>query len=75
MTTTAHTAPLTANELHRTFTAMEQHGGGFCRALAQAWYKADLGNRARIEAAFPHLLVSYGPASPFYAPAQAGEQQ
>lgn len=67
MTPTAHTAPLTAAELHRTFTAMRTHGGGFVSRLADAWLHADPANRARIEAAFPHLLVSFGPASPFYA--------
>jgi hypothetical protein len=45
---------------------MERHGGGFCVALANAWYKADAGNKARIEAAFPHLLDAYGPDSRFF---------
>jgi hypothetical protein len=49
-----------------TFESMERHGGGFCRALAHAWYKADPGNKRRIEAAFPHLLEDFGPGSSFY---------
>ena len=56
---------LTATQMHHTFAAMEQHGGGFCRALAQAWYVADLSNKARIEAAFPHLVEDFGPNSPY----------
>lgn len=72
--TAAHTAPLTPTELHRTFTAIRSHGGGFCARLAEAWFHADAHNRARIAEAFPDLLVKYGPSSPFYAPAQAGDQ-
>jgi hypothetical protein len=45
---------------------MERHGGGFCRALAGAWYLADRNNKARIEAAFAHLLADYSPGSGFY---------
>jgi hypothetical protein len=54
---------LSPTELHRTFVAMERHGGGFCAALARAWYVADGGNKRRIEAAFPHLLEDFGPHS------------
>jgi hypothetical protein len=57
---------LTATQMHRTFAAMEQHGGGFCRALAQAWYVADRSNKARIQAAFPHLVEDFGPGSVYY---------
>jgi len=53
-------------DLYRTFLAMELHGGSFCAALANAWYKADAGNKARIEAAFPHLLKAFGPDSKFF---------
>lgn len=59
-------AALDARTQFRTFTAMERHGGGFCAALAQAWFKADQGNKRRIESAFPHLLESFGPDSYFY---------
>jgi hypothetical protein len=57
---------LTAHDQWRTFLAMEKHGGGFCSALAQAWYKADQNNKRRIEIAFPHLLESFGPNSSFF---------
>ena len=57
---------LTPAQMHRTFAAMEQHGGGFCRALAQAWYVADRANKARIETAFAHLVQDFGPSSPYY---------
>lgn len=53
-------------QLHRTVASMERHGGGFCRALAQAWYLADRANRARIEAAFAHVLSGFAPGSGFY---------
>jgi hypothetical protein len=52
--------------LHRTFEAMERNGGGFCSALAQAWFKADPSNKRRIESAFPHLLADFGPDSRFF---------
>jgi hypothetical protein len=38
---------------------MERYGGGFCAALAQAWYKADSQNKRIIEEAFSHLFVKY----------------
>jgi hypothetical protein len=57
------TAQLTPQQLHRTVASMEIHGGGFCRALAQAWYKADPRNKQRIEHAFEHILVDFAPGS------------
>jgi len=57
---------LTAHDQWRTFLAMERHGGGFCSALAQAWFKADPSNKRRIESAFPHLLADFGPDSSFF---------
>lgn len=72
------TMPISATSLslverHRTFQAMQKYGGGFCVALAAAWFLGDARNRARIELAFPHLLEQFGPHSRFYAPAQAGD--
>ena len=58
---------LTPTDLHRTFASMERYGGNFCAALANAWYKADPGNKRRIESAFPHLLEDFGPGSRFHA--------
>jgi hypothetical protein len=54
-------------ETFRTFAAMERHGGGFCAALAHAWYKADGANKRRIEGAFPHLIEDFGPGSRYYS--------
>lgn len=56
-------------QLHSTFLAMEAYGGGFVKALALAWFKADIANKSRIEAAFPHLLEAYGPGSSYYTEA------
>lgn len=53
-------------ELHRTFSAMKAHGGGFASRLADAWMYADPDNRARIQASWPELIDAYGPGSPFY---------
>lgn len=60
------TLMLTPTQLHRTVASMERHGGGFCRALAQAWYVADRGNKSRIENAFAHVLADFAPGSGFY---------
>lgn len=57
---------LSPTQLHRTVASMERHGGGFCRALAGAWYLADRNNKARLEAAFAHILQDYAPGSGFY---------
>lgn len=57
---------LTYEDTHRTFIAMERHGGGFCRNIARAWYVADPSNKNRIEHAFPELLDNYGPNSAFF---------
>ena len=58
---------LSPQELHRTWQIAHTYGGGFVSALAMAWFKADQGNKARIEAAFPHLIEEYGPGSPFWS--------
>ena len=60
------TSHLTPQQLHRTFLAMERHGGGFCSRLAAAWYAADPGNRRRLEDAFPHLIDDFGPNSAYF---------
>jgi hypothetical protein len=39
--------------------AMDAFGGGFARAIAAAWYKADPENQATLKAAFPGLWVEY----------------
>jgi len=55
MNTTLTLSPV---QMHRTFTAMEKHGGGFCSRLASAWYAADPSNKRRID---------FGPGSRFYS--------
>lgn len=57
---------LSPTELHHTVAAMERHGGGFCRALAAAWYVADPSNKRRLENAFNHILTEYGPDSRYF---------
>lgn len=46
--------------------AMEAFGGGFASNIARAFYAADIGNRARLVAAFGDLFERYGPGSRFY---------
>lgn len=38
---------------------MEARGGGFASCIARAYYKADMGNQARLRAAFPDLFTRY----------------
>jgi hypothetical protein len=57
---------LSPTDMHRTFLAMECHGGGFCARLAGAWYAADPGNKRCLEEAFPHLLEKFGPDSAYF---------
>jgi hypothetical protein len=66
MSTTTAT-PLSPTELHRTFTTMRAHGGGFVSRLAEAWLHGDSINRERLASAFPDLLRKFGPGSPFYS--------
>lgn len=39
--------------------AMRKYGGGFVKALAEAWYFADEENSARLERAFPEYVEKY----------------
>lgn len=66
MSPTAPAHSLTPAQLHRTFECMAARGGGFVSALAAAWFAADPRNKSRIEDAFPHLLLAYGPDSPYF---------
>lgn len=59
-------ANLTPMQMHHTVASMEKYGGGFCRALAQAWYVADPNNKLKIQAAFADLLANFGPTSIYY---------
>ena len=60
------TAQLSRTQLHRTWVAIERHGGGFCEKLARAWFHADDRNKARLDSAFEHLLTEYGPGSTYF---------
>lgn len=63
------TTTLSPTQLHRTWVAIERHGGGFCERLARAWFHADDRNKARLNEAFEHLLTEYGPGSRCYVDA------
>jgi hypothetical protein len=39
--------------------AMETYGGGFLKALANAWRHADANNKHRLEAAFDDYFETY----------------
>jgi hypothetical protein len=47
------------DELTRAAELMDRIGGGFASSIAQAFYRADASNRARLVAAFPHLFDRY----------------
>ena len=61
------TTTLTPAQTHRTWEIALKYGGGFVSSLARAWFVADSGNKARIEAAFPHLIEQFGPGSTFWS--------
>jgi hypothetical protein len=38
---------------------MMEYGGGFASSIGAAWFRADSGNRAKLEGAFPELFERY----------------
>ena len=56
---------MTSTQLHAMITLMDQYGGSFVSALAQALRYADPTNRQRLLDAFPDLVTKYGPGSSF----------
>lgn len=54
--------------------AMLQFGGSFVRDMASLMRKADTENRARLIAAFDHLVRQYGPGSEPFAEMQQPKQ-
>lgn len=52
-------------------TSMAAYGGGFAKAMAEAYFRADPMNRGTIEQAFPGLVDVYGPGSAFYKATEA----
>jgi hypothetical protein len=65
-TTNEPRLPLTEDECLHTAHAMREYGGSFAGYIADAYYVADLGNRARLLNAFGDLFRRYGPDSHFY---------
>jgi 2-oxo-4-hydroxy-4-carboxy--5-ureidoimidazoline (OHCU) decarboxylase len=56
---------MTSTQLHAMITLMDQYGGSFVSAIAQALRYADPTNRKRLLDAFPDLVAKYGPSSSF----------
>jgi 2-oxo-4-hydroxy-4-carboxy--5-ureidoimidazoline (OHCU) decarboxylase len=56
---------MTSTQLHAMITLMDQYGGSFVSALAQALRYADPTNRQRLLDAFPDIVAKYGPSSSF----------
>ena len=54
------------DNFNKTLEMAIMHGGHFYRKLAEAALAADPINKAKIFRAFPHLIKTYGPESPFY---------
>jgi hypothetical protein len=48
---------------YATAVNMKMFGGDFASALAETMLRADMGNRRRIEGAFPELMGKYQPTS------------
>lgn len=59
-------ATMTSEQRRITVHAMERYGGGFVARLGEAWQRADADSAARLGAAFPDLLLRYGPGSDAY---------
>lgn len=57
---------MSEDEFYLLAASMAQFGGGFVAAIGEAMYRADMQNKARIAAAFPEFVVTYGPGSTFY---------
>ena len=56
---------MTSTQLHSMITLMDQYGGSFVSALAQALRYADPTNRQRLLDAFPDIVAKYGPGTRF----------
>lgn len=58
---------MTEHQIHFTLITMRKFGGTFFRLLAEATLHADPSNRSRVFAAFPEIIITYGPNSTFYS--------
>jgi 2-oxo-4-hydroxy-4-carboxy--5-ureidoimidazoline (OHCU) decarboxylase len=56
---------MTSTQLSSMITLMDQYGGSFVSALAQALRYADPTNRQRLLDAFPDIVAKYGPGTRF----------
>lgn len=56
---------MTYDEVWKMISQMEQYGGSFVKALANAFKYADPDNRQRLIDAFPDYVKEYGPNSKF----------
>lgn len=50
---------MTSEEKYAAVRLMQQIGGSFVKALAEAYRRADAQNAARIEGAFPEIFADY----------------
>lgn len=57
---------MSPDELWSTFHAARTYAGSGLSSLAHAWFLLDPQNRQRLQDAFPEIISSYGPTSPFY---------
>lgn len=51
--------PVTDDDFFQAARLMKAIGGGFASRIGEAFYVADMSNRARLQAAFPDLFTRY----------------
>jgi hypothetical protein len=56
---------MTYDDKLATIRNMKAYGGGFVKALAEAFLLSDENNQKRIEDAFPEYMDKYGPKGVF----------
>lgn len=56
-----YTPHMTDSQLYKAAYAMESYGGGFARAIAEAFFRADGDNKKRLLAAFGDLFEKFAP--------------
>lgn len=56
-----HWDAMSSQERWQTLNNMETYGGGFTKALAEAWLRADAGNCYKLALAFPELVEKFQP--------------
>jgi mannose/cellobiose epimerase-like protein (N-acyl-D-glucosamine 2-epimerase family) len=63
---------MSESDIYWTMATAAQYGGGFYQAMGKAGFAADPSNKRRILAAFPEMVVTYGPASSLHQTMRAG---